>query len=76
MRSLSVAKLSVSIPRALEKAVRKRVGTRGVSGFTARALQHELERVELGEYLAELEDALGPVPSATLKKARSAWRKS
>ncbi len=71
-----VAKLSISIPRALEKSVRKRVGTRGVSSFAARAMQHELERAELGDFLAELDSELGPLPEIVRRKARAAWRKS
>ena len=70
-----VEKLSVSIPRDLAGALRRRVGRRGVSGFTARALKHELEREQLGEYLARLDEQLGPVPAAVLAEARATWRK-
>ena len=38
------AKLSVSVPVELATAVRRRVGSRGLSGFVARAMAHELER--------------------------------
>jgi hypothetical protein len=69
------AKLSVSVPNTLAKAVRKRVGARGLSGFVARAMRHELEREQLGAHLAELDDALGPVPKKTLAAARAAWPK-
>jgi hypothetical protein len=67
-------KLSVSVPCELARSVRRRVGPRGLSGFVARAMQHELEREQLGTYLAELERALGPVPEAELTRARRAWR--
>jgi hypothetical protein len=46
------AKLSVSIPGELAAAVRKRVGARGLSGFVARAVAHELEQA--GHMLAKL----------------------
>jgi hypothetical protein len=69
------AKLSVSVPNDLAKAVRKRVGTRGLSGFVARAMRHELEREQLATYLAEMEEALGTVPKRTLAAARAAWPK-
>ena len=69
------AKLSVSIPGDLAAAVRRRVGARGLSGFVARAIAHELEREQLGAFLAELDDELGPVSKATLSRARKAWPK-
>lgn len=69
------AKLSVSIPDHLAKAVRKRVGARGLSGFVARAMQHELEREQLAAWLAELQRAAGPIPQKHLDAARAAWPK-
>lgn len=66
-------KLSVSVPSDLARDVRRRVGPRGLSGFVARAMQHELEREQLGAYLDELEKALGPVPEDALTTARRAW---
>jgi Arc/MetJ family transcription regulator len=67
------AKLSISVPDELAKAVRRRVGVRGLSSFVARAMAHELEREQLGSYLAELERELGPVPKKVLALARAAW---
>ncbi|MBI4952902.1 MAG: hypothetical protein HY908_12785 [Myxococcales bacterium] len=69
------AKLSVSVPSALAAAVRRRVGARGLSGFVARAIAHELEREQLGSFLAELEQELGPVSRSALAGARKAWPK-
>ena len=66
------AKLSVSVPSAVAAAVRRRVGARGLSGFVARAIAHELEREQLGTFLAELEQKLGPVSKAELSRARQA----
>lgn len=71
-----VAKVSISLPPQLLKRVRKQVGARGISGFAARAIEHELERAQLGEFLRELEGELGPVPEELLDEAREAWRKS
>jgi hypothetical protein len=71
----SAAKLSVSVPLQLAKTVRKRVGARGLSGFVARAMQHELEREQLGAFLDELDAELGPVSKATMNQARRAWHK-
>ena len=67
-------KLSVSVPSELARSVRRRVGPRGLSGFVARAMQHELEREQLGAFLDELTRELGPLPEAALNRARRAWR--
>jgi hypothetical protein len=69
------AKLSVSVPGELAEAVRKRVGAKGLSGFVARALAHELEREGIGALLVELEEQLGPPSKADLTRARKAWPK-
>jgi hypothetical protein len=73
--SSAVAKLSVSVPGELAESVRKRVGERGLSGFVARALQHELEREQLGAFIAELDAELGPVSKKVPTQAKAAWRK-
>jgi len=69
------AKLSISLPASLAKAVRKRVGSRGLSGFFAQAAAHELEREQLGAFIAELEEVHGPPSKAALAAARRAWPK-
>ena len=71
----TVAKLSVSIPMDLATAVRRRVGARGLSGFVARAMVHELEREQLQAFLGELDELHGPVSASQLAKARRAWPK-
>jgi hypothetical protein len=67
------AKFSISVPDELAKAVRRKVGARGLSSFVARAMAHELEREQLGSYLAEMERDFGPVPAKVLSVARAAW---
>ncbi len=71
----AAAKLSVSVPSELAAAVRRRVGARGLSGFVARAMAHELEREQLGTFLAELERDVGPVSKSALSRAGRAWPK-
>jgi len=66
-------KLSISIPHKLASAARKRAGRRGLSSFVARAVARELEREALGKFLQELNETLGPIPEADLKRARRAW---
>ncbi len=71
----SAAKLSVSVPQDLATAVRRRVGARGLSGFVARAMAHELERDQLGAFLTELDQLHGPVSASELAKVRRSWPK-
>ena len=53
----------------LAKAVRRKVGVRGLSSFVARAMAHELEREQLGSYLAEMHRDPGSVPKKVLALA-------
>lgn len=71
----TAAKLSISVPSHLATAVRRRVGSRGLSGFVARAIAHELEREQLGTFLDELDQIHGAPAKAALAKARRAWPK-
>jgi len=73
MRQLA-AKLSVSIPGEIAAALRKRVGARGLSGFVARAVAHELEREGVSVLIAQLESEVGPPTKAAMARARRAWR--
>lgn len=57
---MGTRKLSVTVDEALVDELRGRVGIRGVSGFVTQAIRHELEREQLAELLAGLEDELGP----------------
>ena len=50
------AKLSVSVPLELATAVRRRVASRGLSGFVAKAMAHDLERDQLGAFLTASSD--------------------
>jgi hypothetical protein len=68
-------KLSISMPHKLASAARKRAGRRGLSSFVARAVARELEREALGQFLNELDEMLGPVPEAELRRVRRAWPK-
>ena len=73
--SHNAEKLSVSVPSELAAAVRRRVGPRGLSGFVARAMAHELEREQLAGFLEEMEQSLGEVPLRALANARRSWPK-
>jgi hypothetical protein len=53
VQSRGVQKLSISVPKDRARLVRRRVGSRGLSSFVARALRHELEREQLADHLAQ-----------------------
>jgi hypothetical protein len=44
-----------------------------LSGFVARAVEHELERDLLDEYLVELDDEFGPVPAGLVEQLDDLW---
>jgi hypothetical protein len=73
--SQPAAKLSVSVPGELAEAVRKRVGARGLSGFVARAMAHELEREGIAVLLDALNEKLGPPTKEDVARARRSWPK-
>ncbi|HEX9695470.1 MAG TPA: hypothetical protein VGB64_04050 [Actinomycetota bacterium] len=66
-------KLSVSIPKRLAREVRRHAGDRGLSAFAARAMRHEIERDQLGMFLADLEDKIGPVDEREVSEIDSLW---
>ncbi len=70
---MAVTKWSVSVEEKLASRVESRVGDRGLSGFVARAVEHELERDLLEEYLDELDDDYGPLPAGLVEQIDDAW---
>lgn len=67
------AKLSVSVPERLAREVRRHAGDRGLSAFAARAMRHELERDRLADFLADLEDKIGPVDEREVAEIDALW---
>ncbi|CAN5730379.1 hypothetical protein BH20ACT2_BH20ACT2_04310 [soil metagenome] len=70
---MAVTKWSVSVEEALAERVESRVGDRGLSGFVARAVEHELERDLLDEYLVELDAEFGSLPEGLVVKFDELW---
>jgi hypothetical protein len=68
-----VTKWSVSVDETLAARVESHVGARGLSGFVARAVEHELERDLLDEYLTELDDEFGPLPVGLVEQIDDLW---
>ena len=53
--------ISVTVPRATAREARERTGTRGFSGFVARAMQNELVRMNQRELIDQIVRATGPL---------------
>jgi hypothetical protein len=70
---VAVRKWSVSVQEDLAARVEGRVGQRGLSGFVARAVEHELERDALSALLDELDDQYGKVPEELVQDYDSVW---
>ena len=70
---MAVTKWSVSVEEKLAARVESRVGDRGLSGFVARAVEHELERDLLDEYLVELDAEFGHVPEGMVEDYDELW---
>jgi hypothetical protein len=70
---VAVTKWSVSVEQTLAMRVESHVGDRGLSGFVARAVEHELERDLLDEYLDELDTEFGPIPEGLVESVDGVW---
>jgi len=70
---LAVTKWSVSVEQTLAARVESHVGDRGLSGFVARAVEHELERDLLAEYLDELDVEYGVLPKGVVEQFDELW---
>lgn len=70
---MAVTKWSVSVEETLATRVESHVGDRGLSGFVARAVEHELERDLLDEYLVELDEDFGPLPAGLVEQLDDLW---
>lgn len=70
---MAVRKWSVSVSEDLAERVEGHVGERGLSGFVARAVEHELEHETLVDYLDELDRQFGSVPSELIEQYDALW---
>jgi hypothetical protein len=71
--AMVVRKWSVSVDEELAARVEEHLGERGLSGFVARAVEHELERDVLSGYLDELDDEYGKVPDDLIEEYDASW---
>jgi len=67
------AKVSVSLPAPLVERIKEKVGSRGVSRYVAQALEHEERREGLRQWLADQDQAHGPVPDEVMQEVRRQW---
>lgn len=70
---MAVRKWSVSIDEELASRVEEHVSGRGLSGFVSRAVDHELERDALAEYLDGLDAEFGPVAAELVDEYDARW---
>lgn len=70
---MAVRKWSVSVEGALAARVEEHVGDRSLSSFVSQAVEHELERDALAQYLGELDDEYGVVPSTLIEEYDALW---
>jgi hypothetical protein len=71
--SASTEKLSATVPKGLSAQIRERAGRGNVSAYVTQALLRQLEHDRLGDLVAELERAHGPVTDDEIAAARSEW---
>jgi len=70
---MAVRKWSVSIDAELAVRVEEHVSDRGLSGFVAKAVEHELERDALGVYLEDLDAEFGAIPRDIIEQYDELW---
>ena len=63
-----MSKWSVSVEQGLASRVESHVGNRGQSSFVARAVEHELERDLLADYLDDFDSEFGAVPTGLVEQ--------
>lgn len=67
------AKVSVTLPSPLLERIRSRVGSGGVSGYVARALEAEERREALRAWLSAEDAEHGPIPTEVMDQVRREW---
>ena len=67
------AKVSITLPTPLLERIKSRAGARGLSAYVAQALEAEVRREGLREFLAQQEARYGPIPESVIEGTRRAW---
>jgi Arc/MetJ family transcription regulator len=71
---MAVSKVSLSIDEQVLAEARDRAGRRELSSYVTDALRRQLQHDRLGELLAAMDAASGPVPDELMEEARQLWR--
>lgn len=66
----SLAKLSITIPQQAADAARERAGARGLSAYIAHAVEQQLRRDALLDWVDEIERRHGRIPDDEVARAR------
>ena len=70
---MSYREISVSVCQELAERVKSRLGNGDMSDFVTRALENELERVSLDDYLQHLDEVYGHVPQGLVEEFDQLW---
>jgi hypothetical protein len=70
---MAVEKVSLSLDVELIAKARQVAGRRGLSALVNDALRIKLQHERLRTLLVEMDAEFGPVPTAELARARTAW---
>lgn len=68
--SRRLVKVSITMPEMAVEAARERVGGRGLSSYVAAAVEQQLRRDALRDWVREMDAEHGPVPAEDLAAAR------
>src|SRR6266568_618233 len=73
---MAVSKVSLSIDERVLAEVRARAGRRELSSYVTDALRRQLQHDRLGELLAEMDAASGPIPDQRARAVLAAAREA
>ena len=72
----STVKLSITLPRELAEKIRERTGPGEVSAYIAAALQWQVERDSLDDYLTRYETEHGPIDEQAVREKLEILRRA
>ena len=70
---MPTTKVSVTLDDDVVQAARCRVGSRGLSGYVNAALQRQLQRDRLLEFLESVEQERGPIRPDVMAEVQREW---
>jgi hypothetical protein len=70
---VTLQKVSLTLDEGRLREARERVGPRGLSAYVDEALRRQLAHDRMGDFLAEAEAEVGPIPDEAMERARHEW---